>query len=761
MVTAGNMPIGHRIRRIDAQGKVTGETRFLTDLSVPDMVFAYPAYSTIPFGTIRKIDCSAAKKEEGFLGFFTYRDIPGENQVGVILQDQPLLVVDTVRFVGDVIGIAVADTLEHAKLVASIVQIEYDPLPPIFTIDDSKHAKALFLHETNIACEHQVVKGDISWGFLHSDHIFEASFSTPVQEHYYLEPQGCIAIPGNYRINIIGSLQCPYYIRRAISVMTGFPLENVVVEQAPTGGAFGGKEDIPSEVCARTALAALMINRPVKTIYSRKDDTQITSKRHPFQMHYKMGVTTDGKIQAAEVRLEQNAGAYATLSSVVSYRSSIQGLGPYRIPHVNMKSTAYYTNLPPNGAFRGFGSPQAAFGHERMMDIIAEKLNMNPLEFRLKNVVRPGDKTVTGQTLIESVGAEETLLSAGEAANWPVIRVKNDHRVTRFLTGVGVALTHYGNCLGAAGWYMDGSGAKLHIHDNGRIDVAFGLVEMGQGALTAVAQMTAGALGVDVSRIRVLPTRSDRLPDSGPSVASRHIVMTGRAIQDAVSKLLPAILNSAASMINCPPDDLTLKDDTILNQGSGNSVSLDEVIDYMYTHHSVVESEGWWHIPPLKFDPKTGQGEAYFTYSYATHIAKVRVDRVTGLVHVDKIWAAHDIGRAINPAGIEGQVEGGIAQGVGWALTENFRYKEGWVTTPGLTTYLLPTAGDMPEIDTIIIENPEPEGPWGAKGVGEPSIIPTAAAIANAISHAVGKPVNHLPVTPEMILDILKEKNGD
>ena len=304
---------------------------------------------------------------------------------------------------------------------------------------------------------------------------------------------------------------------------------------------------------------------------------------------------------------------------------------------------------------------------------------------------------------------------------------------------------------------MDGSSASVRIREDGQIDVAFGLVEMGQGALTAVAQMTAEALGVDVSRINVLSTRSDRLPDSGPSVASRNIVMTGSAILDAASKLLPEIHKSASELLTCNPDQIQSLSDRVINSQTGDSISFDEVVQFLFENNTPTQSEGWWHVPPLKFDPQTGLGEAYFTYSYATHLAKVRVDTVTGLILVDKIWAAHDVGRAINPAGIEGQVEGGIEQGIGWALTENFRFKDGNVITPNLATYLLPTAKDVPDVETDIIENPEPLGPWGAKGVGEPAIIPTAAAIANAVSNAIKRPVNHLPITPVKILNLIEE----
>ncbi len=748
--------IGKRIKRTDARGKVTGDTRYLTDMTDGDLLYAAPVTSTIPYGVIRHIDISEAESHPDFMRFITHEDIPGENQVGVILSDQPLFAEKIVRYVGDSIGLMVARTEQAALDLAAKVKVEYDPLPPVFTIDESRDADRYFLHETNVACTHRVIRGDIQKGFDEAHTVVEAEFETGPQEHYYLEPQGCIVRPLNDEVRVIGSLQCPFYVQKAIAKVLGWPFSRVIVEQAPTGGAFGGKEDVPSEVCARTALASVLLNRPVKMVYSRRDDIQLTSKRHPFKMHYRIGVDETGKIITAQVKLEENSGAYATLSSVVSYRSSIQALGPYQIPNVSVESVSYYTNLPPNGAFRGFGSPQATFGHERMMDIVAERLNMDPVEFRLQNILKPGTETTTGQTLVSSVGAEETILKAAKASRWKEVRNAPQDR-SRYRTGIGLAISHYGNCLGAAGWFMDGAGVKISIHRDGSVSVAFGLVEMGQGALTVVTQMTAEALGIHPDRITVLPTRSDQVPDSGPAVASRNVVMTGNAILNAAEKLMPMLKKAAARLFESDPDSITIRDDRVTDETSGTTISFSELADFLYLHNEVMEEQGWWHVPELKFQAETGRGEAYFTYSYATHVAKVTVDTLTGKVRVDQFWAAHDVGKVINPAGLEGQVEGGVVQGIGWTLTEDFKFDNGKVVTDNLSTYLLPTTADIPSIETIMIEDAEPEGPWGAKGIGEPAIIPTAAAVVNAVSHAVGKSVNELPATPERILNRISE----
>jgi len=758
-VTKPGQIIGRSPSRVDARQKVTGDTRFLPDLDHADVLHAAPVYARVSHARLKGIDPTSVNTDPDFVGLFTAKDIPGDNQVGVIIEDQPLLVTDRIRYLGDTVGILVARSDEAAQRLADEILIEFEELTPVYSIDSSRAATTEFIHSNNIACEHFVDRGDIQAGFKAADHIIEVELSTPVQEHYYLEPQCCIVSPdGLGGVSVMGSLQCPYYVQKAVARNLNLAYSQVRVEQAPTGGAFGGKEDIPSELCAMAALAVFHLQQPVRMVYSRRDDMQLTSKRHPFQMKYRVGVSEEGTLLAADIRLEENAGAYATLSTVVSYRSTMQAMGPYVLPNVKVHSTSYYTNLPPNGAFRGFGSPQAAFGHERIMDHIAAALKMDPIELRLKNMLKVGSQTLTGQLLESSVGATETLTRARDASGWsgPAINGSDG----RYRTGMGVASIHYGNCLGAAGWALDGSGAKLQLYRDGSVAVSFGLVEMGQGALTVVAQMAAEALGIRIEDIHVLPTDTHQVPDSGPSVASRNVMMTGNAIRDAARQLRAGIIDAAARLMNCEAESVELSQGIAHDKGSGKQTSLKEIADFLFLNNLNMESLGWWHVPELTYDAKKGVGEAYFTYSYATHIAAVQVDTITGRVRVQKIWAAHDVGRAINPAGLEAQVEGGTVQGIGWAVTEDLQYSGGEVMNDNLSTYLLPTAADVGEIETIIVEDPEPLGPWGAKGIGEPAIIPTAAAIANAVSNAIKRPVDHIPMHPEMILELLDNTEG-
>lgn len=752
--------IGQSVPRVDGRDKTTGATGYLTDLHFDNMVHAYPIVSPVPFGRLTGIDQAPALELPGTIACYFAEDIPGINQVGVIKEDQPLLAQDAVRFAGDVVGIAAGETARDARQAAAAVVVSCEEYPPILSIDASREANDHFIHDSNLACSHRLDRGDIAAGFAAADHIIEAEFTTPYQEHYYLEPQGCIVEPeADNHFRVYGSIQCIYYVQKAVARAMGVPFSHVTVIQTPIGGGFGGKEDVPSELCARTAIAAHALNRPVKMVYRRRDDVQLTSKRHPFQMHYKVGVTNDGQLLAAEIELEENAGAYATLSAVVSYRATVQALGPYVIPNIKVRSNSYYTNLPPAGAFRGFGSPQATFGHERMMDVIAAELGIDPVELRLRNIIKTGNETATGHKLAVSVGAEETIRSVSTAAKWNNQSVENQQS-ERYLTALGIATSHYGNCLGAAGWAMDGAAVKIQIRRDGSITVAYGLSEMGQGAETAITQMTAEALGVYPGRITVTDPSTARVPDSGPGVASRNVVMTGNAIRDAAAKLRPIIIEAAAEMLGCDQEEILLSGDFARSPTNGEQVGFNDLAEYLFTTKRQMDMPGWWHVPSLEFDPGTGRGEAYFTYTYSTHLAKVKIDRLTGLTQVDKVWAAHDIGKAINPAGLEAQVEGGVIQGVGWALTEDFKQAGGVVQTTNLSTYLLPTSADAPAVETIIIEAPEPVGPWGAKGIGEPAIIPTAAAIANAVSRAVGVQLNEIPLTPEKVLNAIEGKEN-
>jgi CO/xanthine dehydrogenase Mo-binding subunit len=709
-------------------------------------------------------------------------DIPGENRVGVILDDQPLLAHDKVRYRGETLALIAADSEEQAAAAARLVKAELAPLPAVFTIEDVDLRTEHPIHADGpIAVHQRVRKGDTARGFAEAAAIVQGSFRTGAQEHYYFEPQGCVAAPdGRGGLVIHGSLQCPFYVQKAVARTAGLPLARVRVIQTPTGGAFGGKEDLPSEMAAKAALLALATGRPVRLLLERREDIAITSKRHPFIIHGRLGATAEGRFTAIEIFQDADAGAYATLSPPVLFRSAMQGAGPYAIPNVHIEARGWYTNNVPSGAFRGFGGPQACFAHESLVDMMAAELGMDPVQLRRLNMLREGGTTATGHRLEASVGALDTLecvAAAVAASDATTAAAVSEQAIAapgesttaapgddpaRWIAATGYACMIYGNCLGKAGWYMDGAGAHLQVHADGSVSLAVGLTEMGQGAETALTQFAAEALGVTPASVTLLPVDTAMVPDSGPTVASRNVVMSGNAILDAAGKLRARLAGLAGELLGCAPETVDFANGRVRGAqgGARGELTFAELAAEAWRRNLDLAATGWWHVPALDFDAQKGAGEAYFAYSFATHAARVAVDRLTGQVRLLKVWAAHDVGRAVNPAGIEAQVEGGVAQGMGWALTERFASAEGAILSDSLSRYSLPSSLETPAVETIIVEAPHPQGPLGAKSLGEPAIIPTAAAIANAVSRALGRRVDALPIDPEIVLQLLEESRA-
>ncbi|MDP6418471.1 MAG: xanthine dehydrogenase family protein molybdopterin-binding subunit [Candidatus Krumholzibacteria bacterium] len=736
--------------REDAIAKLRGDTRFLGDLRPEGILYACQVNSPLSHARILSMDYRQARELEGVVCVLGAEDVPGENRVGVIIDDQALFAEEKVRFRGECMAIVAAESEEIARKAAGLVRFQLEELPGVFDLDSAMASPEHPVHESGpIACHSRVRKGSVARGFADADEVIEEVFETGLQEHYYLETLACLVYPEEDGLLVTGSLQCPFYVQKAVARSSALPLEKVRVVQTPTGGAFGGKEDVPNELCARTALLAQATGRPVRLLLDREEDILTSSKRHPFRIHARLGATRDGQLTAFEIFQDAESGAYATLSPPVIYRAAMQGAGPYRIPHVHVESRAWYTNQVPNGAFRGFGSPQVCFAHERMMDLMAEKLGMSPVELRRRNLLRKGDETATAHVLSESVGALETLEQAAAALQ------ENDPPSRRWLHGTGFASMIYGNCLGKAGWHMDGAAALLDLQEDGTLNCATGLTEFGQGARMVVLQMAAEALGLPLESFHLAPTDTALVRDSGPTVASRNVVMSGNAILDAAARLKERLRPLAAELLSCDELELRFEDGQV--SSASKSISWEELSREGHRRGLELSVEGWWHVPELDFDLGEGKGEAYFAYSFATHCCRVAVDTLSGQVKVLGVWAAHDLGRVINRAGAEAQVEGGVAQGIGFALTEHFHRNEGEILSRNLSSYPLPLAVDIPDIQSLLIEDPHPEGPFGAKSLGEPTIIPTAAAIANAISDAIGEPVNKIPVRAEDLLELLKK----
>jgi CO/xanthine dehydrogenase Mo-binding subunit len=528
----------------------------------------------------------------------------------------------------------------------------------------------------------------------------------------------------------------------------------VRVIQTATGGAFGGKEDYPSEVAACAALVAHRIRHPVRLVYGRDEDFRWSSKRHRTTIHHRLAATRSGEMLAMQIESLYDAGPYSGLSVVVAERGNSSACGPYELEAVRVTTKVVYTNNLFAGAFRGFGAPQVTFATERQIDLLAYRLRMDPVEVRRINLWREGSITASGERLQSPVPVRETLEKALQIADHRKTEVKTTTRDGLVRHGTGVATTYYGNNLHKGGERLDRSYAWVVINPDGSVSVAVGLTEMGQGLLTAVAQIVAEELGIDTGRIHVEHVDTDRVHDSGPTVASRGTIMAGMPSRIAASVLKNRILEAAADRF--PNAGVTLESEAVRDLSSREFLcSWDNMIDYCYARRVELVASGY-HCPPEKsYDHATGQGKPYVVNSYSTHIAEVEIDTLSGLVSVKRVIAVHDIGRAINMQGVAGQIEGGIAQGAGMALWEELKTKDGLLMNPGFTDYAIPGIGEAPIIEWALVEEPWEGGPFGAKGIGEPSLIGVPAAVANAVSDALGKPVHVIPLTPERVLTLL------
>jgi CO/xanthine dehydrogenase Mo-binding subunit len=764
--------VGAPVRRVDAVEKVTGSAVYVDDLHYPDALHAALVFPGCAHAELVGIDRSRALAMPGVRAVLTADDIPGENQVGVVQSDQPLLPHDRIRYEGDAVAVVVAESSEAAREAAESVSLTVRELPGVFDVLEATEDGAPLVHpeiagtrggasaarsDGNVFLHDRVIKGDIERGFAEADVIVERTFRTSHQEHCYLEPLGALAVPeGEHSITVYGTMQCPFYVQKAVATVLGLPLAAVRVVQTVTGGGFGGKEDVPSEVCACAALAAWRTGRPVKLVYRREEDFVRSSKRHPMAVTFKLGATRDGAFTAASVRAYADAGAYSTLSPVVVFRAAAHATGPYEVPNVETHVYGVYTNRQTTGAFRGFGQPQVIFAGESVIDETAQILGIDPVEIRLRNCLDAGRKTATGQILTESVGVRQTLEKARDLSGWEDERkaMRNEREATprhsaHIRRGIGVASIYYGVSLGARGLALDGSGALVNVYRDGSVRASVGGAEMGQGLLTVLTQVLADGLGVRTDRIVFGPLDTAAVPDSGPSVASRTTLMSGNALLDAASKIKSAMGGVAADMLGVEPDALSFGGGRVGTDSA--SVAFEDVAAECWSRNVGTAAEGWYAAPLSTFD-ENGQGDAYAVYSYATHVAEVEVDTETGRVSLVRVTAVHDVGRALNPDTLDGQIQGGVLQGAGMALLEEMKTRGGSVLTPDFSTYVIPTSLDVPEIRTAFIEEPYSRGPYGAKGIGETPAMPGAAAVANAVADALGVRFRELPLVPERVL---------
>jgi CO/xanthine dehydrogenase Mo-binding subunit len=693
--------VGRSVPRQEGLSKARGEARYVDDLRFPGMLHGRTIRSTIPKGGITALHLDFDRA--GFT-LVDHRDIPGRNVVALIADDQPYLVEREVRHAEEPILLLAHE--DRDLLRGAEVRVEYRREAPV--LDPGR--------STRVFKEIAIEKGDLARGFAEADVVVEGEYRTGRQEHVYIEPNGVIAVPAEDGVTVYGSLQCPYYVHKALVGLLGLPHEKVRVVQTETGGGFGGKEDYPSIIAGHAALLALKSGRPVKLVYDRLEDMAATTKRHPSVVRHRTGVTRDGRITAMEIEVLLDGGAYCTLSPVVLSRGCLHATGPYRCDHVRVHGRVVMTNTPPCGAFRGFGAPQTVFAAESHVDRVAEALGCDPVAFRERNALVPGDTMATGQVLGEDATALQVLREAVSRSDFH--RKRRAFRGTN--RGIGLSLFFHGAGFTGSGEVMLASRASLELVPGG-VRILVASTEMGQGARTTLAQVVAETMGLPLDRVKVATPDTASVPDSGPTVASRTCMVVG------------GLLKSCAEEIQRKLDGLSPS-------------------AYLKQNGPLRVTRQYEPPPGNLWDDETYRGDAYATYGWGCDVVEVELDPATYEVRPTRVTAVVEIGRAINPLMVAGQVEGATAQGLGYALLEDVVMREGRMANAQLTNYLVPTTLDTPPMDVTILESPCRQGPFGAKGVGEMPMSGPGPAVANAVLH-LGLDIRSLPITPEKVLE--------
>lgn len=758
---------------------------YAADYSEPGQLYGCAKYADFPHAEIVGIDVSAAAGQPGVRAVLTHGDVPGEKSFGTVLPHQMVLCSDRVRYVGDVVAIVAAETEEAARTAAGLVHVRYDPLPVVTDPEEALGPNAPQVHPSgNLCVHHKVRKGNLEKGFSQSDVVLEREYRTQRVEHSYIEPEAVLCRPGeNGGITITGSVQNLYSIRRAVARVLGLPLNRVRIRQATLGGSFGGKDEVMSALCCRAALLALATGRPVKMVNSRENSMRESYKRHPYVMRYKVGASKDGKLKAMSIDIVADAGAYAAMSPFVTWRSTVQATGPYEVPNVRTDVRAAYTNNCYTSAMRGFGSPQVCFASESLLDELAEALGMDPLELRMMNALKDGSKTATGQKLTHKVSLCQVLGEVAGKGRYKEVRARLREEnagagpIPGVKRGIGVSCSYRGVSLGAEG--VDAAGVVVSVQTDGSVIVSTGLVDMGQGASTTISLLVAEELGVSLDRVRFLPADTSRLPDSGPTVASRTTLMAGNAARRACEELLARMTPVAAQELKCREGSLLFQDNRVFcatpsrtaaapmrgetgegqpaselrGQGpSEQGLALEDLAGLCFQKGISLYAHGWYKAPTTSWNEEDGQGDAYFTYVYGANLAEVEVDTLTGKVKVTRFVSSHDVGRVINLNGARGQVCGGVAMGLGYALLEEYAEDHGMPVVGNFDEYLIATASDMPDVEVHFVENADDLGPHGAKTLGEPACEIAAPAIANAVADATGNRIRELPISLERVL---------
>jgi CO/xanthine dehydrogenase Mo-binding subunit len=760
--------IGTSPPRLEAADKASGRARYVDDLRLPGMLHAALLTSPHAHARILGYRLDAARAIPGVKAIVTGADLPG-TRAGGIVKDEFMVARGKVRYVGEPVAAVAATDAETASRAAAAIEVDYEPLRAVLSIDEALAPGAPILHEEyasyvktvqggghgNVVFESSVVEGDVERAFAQCDVVVENTWETQAQHHLYMETNGCLAdVDASGRIAVHATCQSVHHIQQRVAEELGEPMARIRVIATRVGGGFGGKH--ASNIHSIAAWLARAAHRPVKLVLSRMQDFEIQRSRHPARVWMKTGALRDGTILARDVRITTDGGAYADESPPVLAFALLMSRGPYRIANVRSRGQAVYTNKLRAGSFRGFGNPQASFAGESQIDELAARLGMDPVELRLKNAMRPGDTALGGQKVASCVLREciTRVRDARRAA--PALPPRQSRR-----RGVGYAvMSHVSGLMGTA--------ANVQLRTDGSIALSTGCVDLGQGADTVMVQICADALRVPIERVSYAPQDSDASPYNWKTAGSRSTYMTGRAVAVATAELRDEMLQHAGEIMECAVHDLELRPGGKVGlKGVPKTVTFKDIAMHSLFHSGgpIAANHGFVFDGP-GFDPKRASiHQLAFAnlgvYTFGAHCVEVDVDEATGAVEVRRAWCAHDVGRAINPVSCEGQIQGGFVQGMGYALTEAMKWnEEGWLITATLADYKIPGVLDCPpEIHPIVLEDPDPSHPVGAKGVGEPSLVGVAPAIANAIFNATGARPRTLPMTPERVLDALDRRS--
>ena len=738
--------VGKPIPRKEGRKKVTGAALYVDDLKFDGVLHGVTVRSSMPRGRIKNISFEGAIPWDEFT-VVTAKDIPGENYVALILNDQPYLADETVNHPEEPIVLLAHHDKYLLEEARRHVRIEYEEMPAVFSLEDSLAQREIVWGEDNVFKKFLVNKGNVDDAWARADFIVEGEYETGAQEQLYIETNGAIAIANpDDGVTVWGSMQCPYYVHKALIKLFALPEEKIRVIQTETGGGFGGKEEYPSLISGHAALLAWKSGKPVKMIYDRAEDMVATTKRHPSRTRHKTAVTKEGKLLAMEIDFVIDGGAYCTLSPVVLSRGTIHAAGPYSCPNVRINSRAVATNMPPHGAFRGFGAPQSIFALERHLDKVAKTIALSPEEFRRRNFIKTGETTATNQVIREKIDLEGLMNRAFEVTDYHAKRERfaeenGTHASAeqhaggvRRQKGIGFATFMHGAGFTGSGEVYLQSVVGAEATANGHVKILAASTEIGQGTNTIFAQIASETLGIDYDLIEVVQPDTAHVPNSGPTVASRTAMIVGKLVESAVLGLKQTLVGSG------------------LLRDQFTQTEFQKACSAYIAKFGKLQSTSQYQPPPgVRWDDEKYEGDAYGAFAWAVYVAEVSYDPLTYEAHVDDFVAVQEVGRVINPTLAAGQIEGGVAQAIGYTLYENVVWQDGRMANGQMTNYIMPTAADLPPIRVYFEENPYAFGPGGAKGIGELPMDGPAPAILNAIENATSRSFNRIPLMPELI----------